>query len=150
MSPTPYDIFRHCEAKQFWRKFAITLPLFIHKFFRYQKLCQTQMGSPTKFFGAARQQNLYRKSWYSPLRQKNFSIPETLWNTEDSSTKFFGTERKKLSDGKSRNPPPLLCINFFDTSWFLNTEKDSPMKFLGFVRQHSFNGKSWYSPPSYP
>ena len=25
-------------------------------------------------------------------------------------------------------------------------QKDSPMKFFGFVRQHRFNGNSWYSP----
>ena len=58
-------------------------------------------GSPTKFFGTARQKILYRKSWFSPLRHKIFRYPKLSETQKGSSSKFFGTMRQKFSNGKS-------------------------------------------------
>ena len=77
-------------------------PPFIHKLFRSWKSSETQQnkGSPTKFFGTARQKILYRKSWFSPLRHKIFRCPKLSETQKGSSSKFFGTMRQKFSNGK--------------------------------------------------
>ena len=56
--------------------------------------------SPAKFFGTVGQEILYRKSWYSPFRQKVFRYPKFLETQTVSSTKFFGTVRRKFFNGK--------------------------------------------------
>ena len=67
-----YEVFRHCETKNFGKKNCdIPYPPFIHKFFRYQKFCETQKVSPTKFFGTVKQQIFYRKT-YIPLLGMSF------------------------------------------------------------------------------
>ena len=48
---------------------------------------------------------------------QHFLIPEISETLKGSFTKFFGTVRQKIFDGKLRYP--LLCIKFFDTPNFL-------------------------------
>ena len=59
----PYEIFRHCETKQFRRK-NVNPPSLIPNIFRHQKYSETQKGSSTKFFGTVRQKFFNGKSWY--------------------------------------------------------------------------------------
>ena len=72
------ETFRHCETKYFDWKLWYSPPPLIYKFFRYQKLCETKKGSPTKFFGPVRQQIFDRKSWYSLLGIKFFDTRNFL------------------------------------------------------------------------
>ena len=55
-----------------------------------------------------------------PSLIQTFSVPEVSETLNGSPTKFFGTVRQKIFDGKSWYPlPPLWCIKFFATRNFL-------------------------------
>ena len=66
-----------------------------------------------------RHQIFYWKSWYSPLRNKNFLYPKPFETQKGSSTKWFGTVIQNNFDGKSWYPPPVLSLTFFGTRNFL-------------------------------
>ena len=57
--------------------------------------------------------------------------------------------RQKNFDGKLWFSPPSLFPNIFRYQNFSGTQKGSPTKFFGTVRQQIFYRKSWYA-PSYP
>ena len=57
--------------KIFRRKIVILAPL-IPNIFRFQKFCETQKGSSTKFFGTVRRQISYGKSWHNLLKHNFF------------------------------------------------------------------------------
>ena len=73
----------------------------IHKFFRYQKFCETQKGSPTKIFGTVRQQIFHRKSWYSPHRHKVFRYPKFSETQTGPRRNFSALWDKKKFNKKS-------------------------------------------------
>ena len=77
---------------------------------------------------------------------QHFSIPEISETLKGSPTKFFGTVRQKIFDGKSWYSP--LIHKFFDTRNFV--KQNGPLtKFFGPVRQKKF-GKTMMPPsPSY-
>ena len=59
----PHEDFRHCETKDFGRKIVRPPPPpFLLNFFPYHKFSETQKGSPTKFFGTARQKTSDEKT----------------------------------------------------------------------------------------
>ena len=96
-------------------------PPLIHKFFRYQTFCETQMVSPTKFFRTVRQQIFYRKSWYSPHRHKIFRYPKLMKHWRVPLRKFSALWDNKFSTESLDTPPPssLLYPIFFDNRNFL-------------------------------
>ena len=59
-----------------------------------------------------------------PLLSINFSLPEIFWNTAQkvSTTKFFGTVRQKVFDGKSWYSPPPLIHKLFRYRKFSETQ----------------------------
>ena len=71
-------------------------------------------------------------------------MPEISETLKGSFTKFFGTVRQKIFDGKTWYP--LVCIKFFDTPNFLKHWR-MPTKFFGTVSPKIFDGKTWYPPP---
>ena len=77
-----------------------------------------QKGSSTNLFDTVRHQIFHWKSWYSPLRNKNFPYPKLSETQKGSSTNWFGTVRQNNFYGKSWYPPPLLSLTFFDTRNF--------------------------------
>ena len=90
----PYEIFRHCETKNFRRKILIPPPLLSIIF---------------------------------------FSLPDFFWNTDQkgSTTKFFGTVRKKFwLKTVITPPPPVLSITFFDTTNFVKQRRVLLRSFL--------------------
>ena len=112
------------------------------------------------------------KFWYSPVSYPwTYSLLEAFRNTaqKGSLAKFFGTARRKKNSPKNCDIS-LLSIKLFDTrnQWhpkrfpyeffrhcgtqnfrrkFCETQKVSPTKFFGTVRQNNFDRKSWYQPP---
>ena len=50
-------------------------------------------------------------------------MPQIFWNIEGIPTKFFGTMRQKIFDGKTWYP--LVCIKFFGTPNFLKHWRDA-------------------------
>ena len=109
----PYEILRHCETKYFLTENRDTPPSspspppsLIHKFFRYQKFCETQKGSPTNFFGTVRQNNFDKKSWNPPplLSLKFFGTRNFLKHRRVPQRNFLGTVRQKFFIGKSWCP----------------------------------------------
>ena len=92
----PQEFFRHCDTICFRRKIEITLPrpLFILKFFHYQRLSEKQKGSFMKFSGHERQK-VFDKPVIHPtpmhekiLYQKSFEIQMC------SPTNFIGVVKK--------------------------------------------------------
>ena len=61
----PCEVFRYCETTKNFDRISWHNPR-EHKIFRCPKFCETQKGSPTKFFGPARQNNFDGKSWFTP------------------------------------------------------------------------------------
>ena len=80
---------------------------------------------------------------------KIFRYQEVSETQKGSPTKFFGTVRQQISDGKlwhSLPSSPILSMKFFDTRNFLKHSSISLTKFFGTVRQKKFDRKSWYAP----
>ena len=115
-----HEIFRHCETKNFRRK--IVIPPIMHKIFRYPKFSETLKGWPRNF-SALWDQKFSMEKRDTPYYAWNFSIPQVFWNIEGMPTKFFGTVRPKIVDGKTWYP--LLCIKFFNTPNFLKHWRDA-------------------------
>ena len=119
--------------------------LVIQKILRQQKSIQTQKCSPTKFFGTVRQQIFEWRSWYSPLRHKNFRYQKFYTTQKISFTKFFGIVRQQFVQWRSWYSP--LTHEFFRYQNSSKTQKVSFRKFFGTVRQQILQWSSWYSPP---
>ena len=108
-----YEIFRHCETKNFWQRIVILPSPLIHKFFRHQKLCETKKGSPTKFFGTVREQIFHTKSWSSPHRHKRFRY-QKFSETQTGPRRNFSALWDKKNSTKNRDIT-LWSIKSFDT-----------------------------------
>ena len=104
--------------------------LLIHKFFRSQKFCETQKGYPTKFFGTARQQIFYRKSWYSPHRHKIFRYPKLMKHWRVPLPTFLALWDKKFSTENLDTLLSLLSLTFFDNRNFLKHRRVPWRNFL--------------------
>ena len=118
----PQEFFRHCDTICFRRKIEITLPrpLFILKFFHYQRLSEKQKGSFMKFSGHERQK-VFDKPVIHPtpmhekiLYQKSFEIQMC------SPTNFIGGVKKNSSE---KSDILFLCMNFSIPEKFWNREK---------------------------
>ena len=97
-------------------------------------------GSPTKFFGTARQKIFYRKSRFSPLRHKIFRYPKL---SEGFLYEMFWYCETKQFWRKIVIPAASLIPNIFRYQNFSETEKGSSSKCFDTVRQNNFDGKSW-------
>ena len=69
-------------------------------------------------------------------------MPEINETLKGSFTKFSGTVRKNISDGKLWYP--LLCIKFYTIPQIFWNIEGMPTKFFGSVRPKFFNEKTWY------
>ena len=128
----------------------------IHKFFRYQKFCETQKGSPTKFFGTVRQQIFNRKSWYSPHRHKVFRYPKLMKHWRVPLQKFSALWGKKFSTEDldtptphpTPSPPHPLIHKLFRYQKFSETQiRRVPLRnFSALWDKETFDKESWYSP----
>ena len=98
--------------KIIWRKIVILAPSLILNIFRYQKFCEIQKGSPTKFSGTVSQHNFCRKLW--ALLGISFSDTLNFLKRKDSSTKRFRTVTQNKLDRKSWYSPPFLSLTFID------------------------------------
>ena len=117
----PYEIFRHCETKNFRRKILILPPPLIQTF-SVPEINATVKDFPTEISGTVRQKIFDGKSWYSPPLSINFFATGNFWSTAEkgSPAKFFGTVRQKIFVGKSwHSLPPDSKINLFATGNFL-------------------------------
>ena len=85
---------------------------------------------------------------YENFRNRIFPQPGKvpLWNFSVMWYQKISTENR---DTRSRIP--LLSIKFSIPEIFRNkeTKRGSPTKCFGTVRQNNFDGKSWYTPPSF-
>ena len=102
-------------------------------------------GVPLRNDSVLWDKKLSDKAWYSALRHKNFRYLK-LWNTEESSTKWFGIETKQFQR-KIVKPTSCLIPNSFRYPKPFETQKGSSTKWFGTVRQNNFNGKPWFPPP---
>ena len=120
-----YEVFWQCETKKYLTENRDTpsLPLFIHKFFRYQNFCEKQKTSWTKYFGTMRNQFFHRKSWSSPLRHEIFRYPKVSKTQKGSPTKWIGSVRQNNFFGKWQYPLSLFALSFFDIRIFLKHRK---------------------------
>ena len=109
---SPTKIFRHCETKNFRRKILILPPplLSINFFATGNFLKHTAECFNYEIFRQCETKNFRRKILILPPPPSypyTFSLPEIFWNTppKGSPTKFFGTVRQKIFDGKSWYSP---------------------------------------------
>ena len=130
--------------------------------FRHQKFRETQECSPTNIFGAVRQQILVSRSWYSPRRPKMFRQQKFYETQKCSPTKFYPSfflkHRRlplrnfselwdnKFSTKNRDTRSPFIIHKIFRQQKFYETQKCSPTKFFGTVRQQILEWRSWYSP----
>ena len=142
----PLRKFWALSEKNFRRKILILLPPSYPITFSLREIFwnTAQKGSPTKFFGTARQKDFDRKLWYSRLRRKIFRYSKLSETQKGSSTKWFSTVRQNNFDRKSWYPPPLSSVSFFDTRNFLKHRKVLLRNFSALWDKKNFNGKSWY------
>ena len=117
-----YEVFRHCETKNFRRKLVI--PPIMHKIFRYPKFSETLKGSPWNFSALWDKKFSTENLDTPPPLVQTFSIPEIIATVKDSPTEIFGTVRQKKST--ENRDITLWSIKFFDPR-INETLKDSPL-----------------------
>ena len=100
------------------------IPL-LSKNFWYQNISERQNGSPT-MFSAIWDKKISKEKRDTPFLSIFFSVLENFWNTKAFSTKFFGTVRLKLFDGKSLNS--YFMQKVFGWHSFYESLKGSPQK----------------------
>ena len=109
--------------------------------FLMSEFFETQKGSLTNSFGTVKQRKTTENSDI-PLCIKLFDTRNFLKHWRDPLRSFSVLWDKKIFD-KAMMPPPLPCMQIFDTKIFFETQKCSPTKFFGTVRQKNLNEK-WY------
>ena len=119
-------------------------PLLIHNFFPYRKFSEAQKGSPTKLFGTVRLKIFDGKSWYPLICIKFFETPNFRKHKGPPFEIFRYCETKKSPE--NRDAAPLSMHEHFRYHNVFETQKGSPRKFFGTVRQKFFDRKSWYTP----
>ena len=118
-----------------------------HKRFRYQKFSESQHRRvPLWNFSALRQKKFNKKSWHNSLKHKIFRYPKLVTHWRVPLRNFSTLWDKKLLTKNRDTPPSPLIHKFFRYQKFCETQKGSPTKIFGTVRQQIFNRKSWYSP----
>ena len=131
------------------------LPL-IHEIFPYEKVFETQKGSPSEILGRFQTKNIRWKVFILPIfYPETFSLPEFFWNTaqKDSPKKIIGTVRQRFFDGKSWYSP-FLFVNLLAND---NFPKQSTGLFAYDVIRYCDTKNFWQkivifssSHPSYP
>ena len=128
--------------------------LLFYKFFRYQKFCETQKGSPTKFFPYCETKQFWRKIVIPTpsLIANNFrhqKVSETQHRECSPCEIFRHCETKAFRQKIAILPSsfPLLIYKNFRYPNFCETQKGFSTKCFGIVRQNNFDRKSWYPPP---
>ncbi len=107
-----YEMFRYCKTKNFRWKILILPPLLLSmNFFAAGNFLKHSTERFTyKIFRYCETKNFRLKILILPPPPSypyTFSLPEIFWNTaqKGSPTKFFGTVRQKIFDGKSWYSP---------------------------------------------
>ena len=134
------------------------LPPLIHEFFRYLKLVK-HYGLPLGKFSALRDKK---------FSTENLDTAPHLIHKDFDYRKFSETQHRRVPLRKSsalwdkkclrekRDTPSLLPPAPPSHPWTFSIPeiseplRVSPSKIFGSVRQKNFDGKSWYSSPSYP
>ena len=120
----------------------------IDKSFGYKKFCKTQKCSPTKFLVL----------WDNKYPLQNRDIPFLDINNFDARNYWLlgvphriltaRRDKKKFVENRDLHslPLPQIIHEVFRYQNFSETEKCSPTKFFGTVRQQIFYRKSWHNP----
>ena len=124
------------------------LRLVIQKKFRYQKFCETQKFSPTKFFGTVRQRILNEDRDIPLCCKKNFRYQKIFKAQKASSTNFFGTIKQQIFVGISGYSLRRHKITPYQK--VCETQKGSSTKCFGTARQDNFDGKRDARPRFFP
>ena len=130
----------------------------IHKIFRYQKFCETQKGSSTKWFGTVRQKIFDGNLWYPLLCIEFFDTPNFLRQWRDAHEIVRHCETKNFR--RKNVIPPFSSIKLFETRSFLKNSRiplrnfsalwdiktstenrDMPPLIHNFFRYQKFSGK---------
>ena len=85
-------------------------PPLIHKFFRYQKFCETE-GTPYEVFRSCETKNFRQNHDAPPPMHENFRYKNFFETQKGSPTKFFGTVRQKFST--QNRDIPFSCKKLF-------------------------------------
>ena len=156
----PYGIPRHCQTKKFWQKIVILPPfLSINVLATGNFLKHSTVGFPYGIFRHCETKNFDRKAWYSlPLLIHNFLANGIFLkhSTEGfldgilrhCQTKMFWQKIVILPPSSDMLPPSHPWT--FSIPEISEPLRGSPTKNFGNVRRKNFDGKSWYSSPSYP
>ena len=114
-----HEIFRHCEAKNFWRKNVIP-PFLSIKFFETRNFFKNSKIPLRNFSALWDIKILTENGDMPPLIYNFFSIPENFGKTEGFLYKAFrfGPVRQKIST-KPWCHALLLCMKTFDKRIFL-------------------------------
>ena len=117
----------------------------MQKIFRYHKIFELRRVS-RQFFSSLREKMSptdIRDISALPLSHSNTFRYQSFSETQNGSlTTFFGTERKEISDGKSRYSIllPLSSIKHFDSRNFLK-HRVVPLRSFWLLRENNFSTK---------
>ena len=100
-------------------------PPLINKLFRYRKFSETQIRRvpPRNFSALWDKKNFDTKSWHNSLKHKIFRYPKLVTHWRVPLRNFLALWDKKFQRKIFILPPPLLSINFFETSNFLKQRR---------------------------
>ena len=102
--------------------------------FQYQIFFETQTGSPTSFFGIARQEKIEKLVMQPRLLCKKRFKTDFFSNTEGFSYKIFRHCEMKKIENPVRHPPSPMQDKI-QYRVFSRTQKGSHAKFFGIARQ---------------
>ena len=128
----PYEIFRNCETN-FIRQALVTLPhsppILILNCFGFKKFCETQKGSPMKFFGTLRNKLFFENGDISLLDTQFFDTGNVLKNRRVPRRFFL---ELRVTNFRRKNlvlPPPHPRIHKLFGYWKFS-ETQHRMSFL--------------------
>ena len=130
-----------------WDNFFSTIPWCplspMHENFRYRNFLKHWKDPPRNFL-ALWDKKFSTENRDTPLSliHKFFSIPENFWNTVGALYEVFRSCETKNFRKKLWCPPPMHQNIGYQN--FFETQKGSPAKFFGTVRQKISDRKSWY------
>ena len=83
----------------------------------------------------------------APHWHKKFSLTNFIWDKKGLLYQIYRHCEKNQFDGKSWWAlPPVLILEFYDTTFFFKTQKSSTTFLFGTVWQNNIEGKTWYPP----
>ena len=132
------------------RQFFFPMKLVICRSYAYdfsvREVFWNKGGFPYESFQYCEKKTLtkYRDTPHLLLSKKIFDTRSFLKHRHNPPRNFWTLRDKKLI--APENVIPFLCVKFFETRFISETQKDSPTKTLGFVRQNLWQ-KSVIQPP---